>query len=760
MKHVDIALHVRGESRFVDDEPAPEGLLHAAVFASPISHGSIKKLDTTLAEKSAGVHAVLTAADIPGENQIGNIFPDELLLAEDEVHFIGQPIALIVADSPENARHALNKIDCDIKERSAVLDPREAFARGELIAPPRTFSLGDTDMAWEKCEHIIEGRVDSGGQEHLYLETQASLATPTEDGGIELLSGTQSLSLVQKIVARVLGLPMHKVEVDTVRLGGAFGGKEDQATAWACLASLAAFTLHRPVKLVLRRGEDMRLTGKRHPYSSDFKIGLAKDGAILAWEAQIYQNAGAAADLSTAILERTLFHVTNSYFIPNVKVTAASCRTNLPPNTAFRGFGGPQAMFLIESAIFKAAAAIGLDPAVIQQKNLLSEGNQFPYGMRVKNCHAQTCWDLLEKEYDIRKRQAEIEHFNAKNEWKKKGLALMPICFGISFTSTFLNQAGALVHVYQDGTVSVSTGAVEMGQGVKTKIAGIAARVFHIDPSLVRVESTNTRRTANVSPTAASTGADMNGHATRLACEQILSRLRQRAAEKLGIAAEEVEIRDGLVLNRGHRTGMTWPELIMLTYMDRKSLSAQAFYATPKIYFDKTIEKGEPFAYHVFGTAAIEATVDCLRGTYTIDSVKLVHDVGESLNPHVDRGQIEGGVVQGIGWMTIEELMYSENGKLLTDSLTTYKVPDIYFAPDDIQIHFLQDSKNPPGPFHSKAIGEPPLMYGIGAYFAILKAIRAFRPDMQLTFASPMTPERVLMTLYGKERKKEKEAGT
>ncbi|NIA29314.1 MAG: molybdopterin-dependent oxidoreductase [Actinobacteria bacterium] len=748
MKHVDIAMHVRGESRFVDDEPAPEGLLHAAVFTSPVSHGKIRSLDVRRTRDMAGVHGVFTAADIPGENQIGNIIQDEPLLAEDYVHFIGQPVALVVAETPEIARAAAQSIDIDIEELPAIFDAREAFAKGELIAPPRTFSLGDTHAAWKKCEHIIEGRVDSGGQEHVYLETQASLAVPEEDRGIKLLSATQSLSMVQKIVARILALPMHKVEVDTLRLGGAFGGKEDQATAWAGLAALAAFKLDRPVKLVLRRDEDMRMTGKRHPYSSDFKIGLAKDGAILAWEAQIFQNAGAAADLSTAILERTLFHVTNSYFIPNVKVTAASCRTNLPPNTAFRGFGGPQAMFLIESAIFKAAAEMGLDPAVIQQKNLLDEGDQFPYGMRAKNCHARPCWDGVEKKYDVKKRRTEIEQFNREHEWRKKGLAMMPICFGISFTSTFLNQASALVHIYQDGTVSVSTAAVEMGQGVKTKIAGIAARVFSIDPQRVRVESSNTRRVANMSPTAASSGADMNGHATRLACEDILARLKQRAAKHFDIDdPQAIDIRDETVFLRDEKTDLHWDELITLTYMDRKSLSAQAHYATPKIYFDKSKEKGEPFAYHVFGAAAVEATVDCLRGAYEIDSVKLVHDVGESLNPHVDRGQIEGGVVQGLGWMTIEELMHSDNGKLLTDSLTTYKVPDIYSAPD-IKVHFLQDSKNPPGPFYSKAIGEPPFMYGIGAYFAILRAMKAFRKDVRLEFHSPMTPEKVLLAIY------------
>jgi xanthine dehydrogenase large subunit len=749
MKHVDTALHVRGESLFIDDEPQPQGLLHAAVFASSISHGKVLSIETSRAREVQGVHAIFLAGDIPGENQIGNIIQDEPLLADSDIHFIGQPIALVIGESSDIARAAVKLISIEVEELPAIYAAREAFRRGDLIAPPRTFSLGDTKTAWDKCDHIIEGRVDSGGQEHLYLETQASKVMPTEDGGIKLLSGTQSLTLVQQTVARVLDLPMHKIEVETKRLGGAFGGKEDQATPWAALAALAAHKLNRPVKLVLRRSEDMRMTGKRHPYSSDFKIGLSAKGKILAYEAHIYQNAGAAADLSTAILERTLFHITNSYFIPNVKVMAASCRTNLPPNTAFRGFGGPQAMFLIESAIYKTAQAMGVDAAMLQRENLLAEGDTFPYGMKAERCRARSCWDAADKKYNFDSIKRRVGNFNRKSGWQKKGVALMPICFGISFTTTFLNQASALVHIFQDGTVSVATGAVEMGQGVKTKIQGIAARVLGIDPQHIRIESNNTTRIANASPTAASTGADMNGHATRIACESILARLQQEAADYLSVENPSlITIRDEIIYYNDEKTKLTWQQLVLLAYMDRKNLSAQAHYATPNIYFDKSTEKGEPFAYHVYGTAAIEVTVDCLRGIYSIDSIKIIHDVGDSLNPAVDRGQIEGAVVQGLGWMTIEEVLHSEKGALLTDTLTTYKVPDIHFAPDDIEIEFLRDSQNPPGPFSSKAVGEPPFMYGIGAYFAIANAIRAFRPEAKIEYDAPLTAEKVLKALY------------
>jgi xanthine dehydrogenase large subunit len=749
MKNADAALHVRGESQFIDDLCLPEGSLHAAVLSSPIAHGKIVALNSNVAEKMPGVIAILSADHIPGENQIGNIILDEPLLADEEVHYVGQPIAIVVSENAEISRTAVKAIHCEFEEYPAVFDAREAFAQGHLIAPPRTFSLGDVETAWRQCDYIIEGRAESGGQEHVYLETQGAVAIPTENDGLKVLSATQSPSVVQRIVARVLDLPMHKIEVDVLRLGGGFGGKEDQATPWAALAALAAFKLKRPVKLVLRRREDMLMTGKRHPYSSDFKMGLAGDGKILVYQVFFYQNAGAAADLSTAILERTLFHTTNSYFIPNVQATAYSCRTNFPPNTAFRGFGAPQAMFVIESAIFKAAEKMGIDPSVLQKNNLLQEGDIFPYGMRATNCSARRCWQTAEDKYEIGKTREAVGRFNASNALMKKGLAFMPVRFGISFTSTHLNQASALVHVYADASVSISTAAVEMGQGVKTKIRGVAARVLSIDPGRIKVESTNTARIANMSPTAASTGADMNGHATRIACENILLRLRKVAAKNFGTERlQEIEIADEEVYLSGEKTSLRWPELINLAYFNRSSLSAQAHYATPDIHFDRKTEKGEPFAYHVFGTAIIEAKLDCLRGTYQIESVKVVHDAGSSLDALIDLGQVEGGIVQGIGWVTMEELMHDERGRLLTDTLTTYKVPDIHFAPQEMQVHFLEDAANPSGLFGSKAVGEPPFMYGIGAWFALLNAMKAFRPNLHLEFSAPLTPEKVLLALY------------
>jgi len=749
MKNFDIPLHVRGESVFLDDIPAPEGLLYAAVFPSPSAHGKIQRLDAAKARRSPGVIAVFTAADIPGQNQVGGIIQDETLLAAEHVQYIGEPIALVIAESKTLAKKAFKDIELEITPLPPVLDPREAFKKGNLIIPPRTFALGDVAAAWGQCDVIVAGRVDSGGQEHFYMETQSAMAVPVENRGVTLYSSTQSPTVVQRIAARVLGLPMHKIEVDVRRLGGGFGGKEDQATPWACMAALAAFILQRPVKLTLDRREDMMMTGKRHPYSSDFKIGLKADGTILAYEVAFYQDSGAAADLSTAILERTLFHCTNSYYIPNVKATAACCYTNLAPFTAFRGFGGPQAMFVLESAIQKASENLNLQPYVIQQKNLLKENDTFPYGMQVENCHAGRCWQEADRLYDFQKIFKDVEVFNTANKLKKKGAAVMPVCFGISFTNTMLNQAGALVHVYTDGSVGVSSGAVEMGQGVNMKILRIAAHTFSISEERIKIETTNTTRVANTSPTAASSAADMNGKAVEIACLDILERLKQAAADHLNIPSPgDVTIKDEKVYLRGKPTGLTWETLVGNAYLKRINLTAQGFYATPGVYFDRGKEKGKPFAYHVFGTAVMEVTLDCLRGTYDIDAVHIAHDAGRSLDYLIDLGQVEGGLLQGIGWMTMEELIYNAEGKLLTDNTGTYKVPDMKSAPRTVNVHFLEDADNPRAVLSSKAIGEPPFMYGIGAYFAIFDAMKAFRPDKEIFFDSPLTPEKVLKFLY------------
>ena len=749
MKHIDAVSHTRGESQYVDDMPQPAEMLYAAVFSSPVMHGKIMALHVQDACSMDGIVAVLTSKDIPGENQIGPIIQDEELLASAEVCYVGQPVALVIGTSPEIARKGVRKITIDVEQLPAITDPKEAFSKGNIIGSPRTFILGDVEATWQKCDLVLEGVCDIGGQEHVYLETQRARAIPLEENNLCIYSATQGPSAVQRHAAKVLGLPGHSIEVDVKRLGGGFGGKEDQATPWACMAALAAWHTKKPVELVLGRADDIKMTGKRHPYKSDFKIGVTKEGKILAYEANHYQNSGATADLSPAVLERTLFHGTNSYFIPNVKIFGVCCRTNLPSNTAFRGFGGPQGMFVIESAIAKVAEKLDIPREEIQTKNLLKENDLFPYGQRVRNCRSLLTWNKAVEKYKLSEIRKRVEDYNKTHFEIKKGMAVMPICFGISFTTTYMNQASALVHVYTDGSISVSTGGVEMGQGLKSNIASIAAKGFGIRDIRIKIESTNTTRVANMSPSAASATTVLNGNATLMAIGQVLDRLKSMVAKELGVQDKgRITIVNEKVLCDGRETDWTWDRLVQTAHLNRIDLSAHGFFATPEIYFDKIKEKGHPFAYHIFGTAIIEVTLDCLRGTYDIDSVKIVHDLGRPLSELVDRGQIEGGLAQGLGWMTIEDLSFNEKGQLLSGALATYKVPDVYFMPDDIELTFLEDEGNTLGPYGNKAVGEPPLMYGIGVFFAIRCAMRAFRPQKEFALASPLTPERVLLQLY------------
>ena len=779
MKNVDSKSHVRGESVYLDDVPLLQGTLFACVYDSPIAHGKLKSLDISEAEKASGVVKIITAKDLIGENQIGGILPDEPLLADTEVHFCGMPIALVLAETEEQAHAAAKLIRAKIEPLEIITDEREAQAKNELIAPPKQFKLGDSEKAFASCEYIFEGRADVNGQEHLYIETQGAYSVPSEHGGMKIYSSTQGPTAVQRAVSRVTAIPMNLLEVDVTRLGGGFGGKEDQANVWAALCAVGTQLTKKPVKYALHRMEDMRMTGKRHPYSADYKIGLDKNLKIVAYSAVFYQNAGAACDLSLPVLERTLFHCTNSYFIPNVSATAYSCKTNLPPNTAFRGFGGPQGMFVIESAIAHAAEKLNVAASEIQRKNLINDGDEFPYG-QIAESEAITSWTQADEKYDFAKLNKEADEFNAQNKFIKKGVALMPVCFGISFTKTPMNQARSLVHVYTDGSVAISTGAVEMGQGVNTKIAQVAARIFSLPIDRIKVHTTNTLRIANTSPTAASAAADLNGRATQIACETILERLKIVAREMLNDGAckvstsdgnrlqnaakmpaeawtqneeNEISFENGFVFHHGEPTTLDWVLLINEAFMQRVNLSEHAHYATQGISFDWSIAKGKPFAYHVYGTAIVGVTVDCRRGIYEVDYVKCCHDFGNSMNTQVDFGQIEGGIVQGLGWMTMEEIFYDSDGKLRSNALSTYKIPDIYSVPKEIEILPLETARENLAIFNSKAVGEPPLMYGIGAYFAIREAVKAFNPKDFIKFNAPFTPEKVLMSLYNEDVK-------
>ncbi len=748
MKNIDANGHVRGESLFIDDILTKQHCLHAAVLASNVAHAKDVVIDIKKAEKFPGVEKILLAKDITGENQVGGILLDEPLLCDGEIHFQGMPLAVIVAQSDFIAKQARELIEVSYSVLPIITTAKEAYEKGEFINDARSFNLGDVDEAFSDCKYVLEDETFSNGQEHLYLETQGAYAEKMENGCIKLMSSTQGPTVVQRIAARILGVAMHKIEVDVTRLGGGFGGKEDQATPWACMVALATHILNKPVKLILDRHDDLKMTGKRHPYESHFKIGLDENYKIKAFEVQFLQNSGAAADLSPAIAERTLFHATNSYYIPNVKTTVHSCKTNLPPNTAFRGFGGPQGMYVIESAIAKAAEQLEIPAYKIQQANLLSENDTFSYGQIAEKVEAQNVWKQLNKKVDIDAVEQSVQTFNQNNQQFKKGMAVMPICFGISFTNTPMNHARALVHIYQDGSVGISTGAVEMGQSVNTKMLQVAAQTFSIDPELIKLETTNTTRVANTSPTAASATADLNGKALLKACTALLDRLKHVAADELSAGVDTLTINNGWIEVNGEKTELDWNDLVFKTFWKRICLTENAHYATPIIKFDKTKEKGHPFAYHVYGAALVQTTVDCLRGTYEIDSVDIVHDFGKSMNKGVDLGQVEGALAQGIGWMTMEEVAYNEQGRLLSNTLSTYKIPDIFSIAKDIKVEALETDGHDMAIFKSKAVGEPPLMYGIGAYFALANAIKAFNPDYQMKFHSPMTPEKVMVGLY------------
>ena len=744
-----MAMHVRGTSQFVDDIPTPAGCLHAALFTSPVPHGRIRSIDTSAAARAPGVVAIFTHRDVPGINQVGHVVKDQPLLAVDEVGYIGQSIALVVADSRSAALRAARLVSVDIEPLEAVLDPREAAARGLIHGQKRTLACGDAASAWARCRYVAEGSLESGPQEHFYFETQRALALPGEHDTIKICASTQSPGTFHHHVAEVLGLPQHKVEFEIRRLGGGFGGKESTAV-WVVAPAMAAFLLKRPVKLVLGRNEDITTTGKRHAYQYDYRIGVDAEGHILAYEADLYQHAGAGADISLAVLGRSLLHTTGSYRIPNLRVTVVSCRTNIPPGNAFRGFGVPQATFAIEAALTHVAEVMGVEPVKLKRVNLLRDGDSLPYGVTLEKPNAVRCWEELDRRVDLARRHAEVAEYNRLHSDTKRGLAVTPVCFGISFAQTALNQASSQVLIYVDGSVSVSTGAVEMGQGVNTKIALIAAHTLGVAPELVRVDTTNTSRIPNASPTSASTGADLNGMATRRACETLAERLREFAVRHLarpGLVAADISLREGTVHVKGERTDLEWNRLVAAAQWARVDLSSHGFYATPNVFHDPTIERGRPFAYYSFGTSLTEVRLDCVRGTYTVESVDIVHDVGQSLSEIIDRGQIEGALLQGIGWATIEQLRYARDGKVLSLA-NAYKLPDIKFGPSRVGIALLENSDNPYAVCNSKAIGEPPFVHGLGAYFALLFALRAVRRDRPLP-PLPLTPERVFMYLHG-----------
>jgi xanthine dehydrogenase large subunit len=745
--HISGYDHVTGRSQFIDDIPKPRNLLYAKILPSPLAHGKIIKIDTTLAKALPGVCSVITAEDIPGENQIGGIIQDEVCLAEGYVHFVGEPVAIVAAESMELAEAALLKIELVLEEETPVLTVKEAIEKNQYIGPIRKIERGNPEAVFANCSHYLEGIISNEGQEHFYLETQSALAIPEDNGGFTIYSSSQNPNEIQRMTAKVLGLPQHQVTVDIKRLGGGFGGKESQATVWACIAVLASYHTGRPVELRLTRDEDMLCTGKRHAFENYYRVGFNSEGKILAYSVELNSDCGAVADVSTSVLERAMLHAENTYSIEHIKVIGRPCKTNHHPATAFRGFGGPQGIFAIESVLERIAYTLKLDPYDVRVKNIYHKGDIAPYGEEILDAeHIGEIFDKLRKESKWDDRKKYIAGFNENNKYYKKGIGITPVKFGISFTAAHLNQGSALIHIYFDGSISITHGAIEMGQEINTKIAQIAASNFGVPLSYIRIESNNTKRVANTSPTAASSGCDLNGNAVENASLQIMDRLTQLVLKLFPVL--DVVFENGSIYNiidgKADYSNplITFKELVKKAYFERIDLSAHGFYATPGIHFDRDKGQGHPFLYYVFGAAVSEITLDLLTGRTTLDFAHIIHDCGSSINPRVDIGQVQGAFAQGLGWVTTEELVYNDKGRLLSSSPATYKIPTIGDIPENLHVELLEGSINENGIKRSKAIGEPPFVYGESVFFAIVDALSSmgrYPEDLSI----PATPEKV-----------------
>ncbi|MDC0714138.1 xanthine dehydrogenase molybdopterin binding subunit [Stigmatella sp. ncwal1] len=743
--------HASGEALYVDDLPSPPGTLVGHIIASPHAHARLVRQEAARARALPGVHAVLFAEDIPGENDIGPVLHDEPLLADGEVHCVGQAVALVLAESAALCRQAARLVELEYEVLPALLSIREAVAADAFLSEPHTIRRGEPEAALATAPVRIEGECMTGAQDHFYLETQAALAVLEEDGALRIWSSTQHPSEVQAKVAEVMGLGRHQVVVEVPRMGGGFGGKETQAAPFAALAALGATRTRRPVKVWLNRDQDMAQTGKRHPFWARYEAGFSEEGLLLGLKAELVSDGGWSNDLSRAILDRALFHMDNAYFLANVQVTGRVARTNFPSNTAFRGFGGPQGMYVVEEVLNRAAERLGMDPAELRRRNFYREApahrthyEQPVEGNRLPRIHAEL---MASSEYT--RRRAEIDQYNASSRWTKRGIGYQPVKFGISFTTSFLNQAGAFAVIYADGSVQLNHGGTEMGQGLHTKMRAVCAHELGVSLERVRVMNTATDKVPNTSATAASSGSDLNGQAVKAACETLRERLRPIAARLLQVErgeAEALAFASGQVFHpeRPQRS-VSFTEVTQAAYLAQVSLSATGYYRTPDISYDRVAGRGRPFHYFAFGAAVVEVEVSSLTGEHRVRRVDILHDVGNSLIPSIDRGQVEGGFVQGLGWLTCEEVLFDEKGRLLTHSPDTYKIPALGDVPKDFQVALLEKAPQEDTIHGSKAVGEPPFMLAIGAVTALRHAIAAFAPPRaEVHLASPATPEAIL----------------
>ncbi|MEJ8795084.1 xanthine dehydrogenase molybdopterin binding subunit [Trinickia caryophylli] len=753
LPHESAELHVSGEAAYTDDLPELAGTLHVALGLSRHAHARIVSLDLDAVRAAHGVVAVLTAGDIPGENNCGPVVHDDPVLADELVSYLGQPIFAVVATSRESARRAaaLAKSDDVVRYEplEAVLSAADARDRRQYVLPPLNLVRGTPAEKIAAAPRRLQGEFEVGGQEQFYLEGQIAYAVPKEGASLLVYSSTQHPSEMQQVVAHMLGWPAHRVVCECRRMGGGFGGKESQSAVFACVAALAAHKLNRPVKLRADRDDDFMITGKRHDAVYRYEVGFDDDGRLLGLRIEIALRAGYSADLSGAVATRAVCHVDNAYYLSDIEIAALCCKTNTQSNTAFRGFGGPQGALVTEVVIDAVARVLGRDPLDVRLANYYGVGERdvTPYGQRVEdNVLAPLTAELLATS-DYRARRDEIARFNAASPVLKRGIALTPVKFGISFNVPFLNQAGALVHVYRDGSVLVNHGGTEMGQGLNTKVAQVVAHTLGLPLSQVRVTATDTSKIANTSATAASTGSDLNGKAAEAAARTIRERLAELACARLGGEAgdvHEVRFADATVSVNG--ASMPFAELVNAAYLSRVQLWSDGFYATPKVHWDAKTLTGHPFYYFAYGAAVSEVVVDTLTGEWRLVRADLLHDVGQSINPAIDIGQIEGGFIQGMGWLTTEELWWSNDGRLMTHAPSTYKIPAVSDTPAAFNVALYRNQNTEPTVFRSKAVGEPPLLLGFSVFLAIRDAVAATRPEARRApqLRAPATPEAIV----------------
>jgi len=755
LSHESAVGHVTGGALYVDDVARRREMLEIWPVMSPHAHARITALDFQEALSQPGVVCVLTAKDVPGKNDVGAVRHDEPLFADGEVFFHSQVVALVVGTSAERCRLAALKVKVAYEPLPAVLGARDAVAKHSFHTETHVIRRGDADVTLSASPHRVSGELDIGGQEHFYLESHAAWAEAGEDGEVFVSSSTQHPSEVQAVVSHVLDLPRNKVTVQSPRMGGGFGGKETQSNAWAAFVALASLKTGRPVRVQLDRDIDMQLTGKRHPFYARFDVGFDLSGKLLAAKIDLFADGGWALDLSESICDRGVFHLDNCYYVPSCVFTGRVAKTNVVSHTAFRGFGGPQGMLVIEEVLDRIARRLKLDPEVVRERNLYrgsGETNTTHYGQELGDERIPQIWNALCESANLAERRKALGVFNAKSRHIKRGIAITPVKFGISFTATFLNQAGALVLIYRDGTMQVNHGGTEMGQGLYTKMKGIAMRELGVPASFVRVMRTQTDKVPNTSATAASSGADLNGQAVKVACVALRERLSPIAAELITTESGTLLPEGAVLFQDGFASApqvpgvrVSFERVVERAYMKQVSLSAQGFYRTPGIGYDKSKGRGKPFYYFAYGAAVTEVEVDGYSGMKRVVAVDILHDVGESLNPGVDRGQIEGGFVQGMGWLTGEELKWGKDGKLHTHSASTYQIPSIGDAPERFNVALLTNAAQD-GVIHgSKAVGEPPLMLAISVREAIRDAIAAFGAlGGEIPLPSPVTHEVIL----------------